>query len=82
MTYETILKHDKDIRERVVPILLNDQLIANKQNFESGWLYGLGRDRGQRPIIIFNFRTMIDAGVSFDSLDPIDFLVTYTLENA
>ena len=82
LTYDAILQHDKDIRERIVPIMSNDQLISNKKNFESGWYYGLGRDRSQRPIIILNFRKMIDAGVNFDSLELIDLLTNYTLENA
>ena len=53
--------------------MLDDKLIT--ENFESGWYYGLGRDRSQRPIIIISFRKMIDAGIGFENmLDLIDIL--------
>ena len=81
LTYDAILQHDKFIRERAVPLLLNDKLIADSA--DAGWYYGLGRDRSQRPIIIMSFRKLIDSGIDFENmLDSIDLLGSYMCVNA
>ena len=80
-TYNAILQHDKDIREVIVPHLLDDEYI--KKGYESGWHYGLGRDRSMRPILVISFRRLIDAKIGFDEmLALVDVLAIYTLENA
>ena len=61
--------------------------LASYERFEShvksGMLYGHGRDRAQRPIIIFDMRKWIDLGITPEELlGTIDFLTGYTIFNA
>ena len=42
-TYDKILMHDREIREGVVPLLLDFENYVHL--FEEGWYYGYGRDR-------------------------------------
>jgi len=80
-TYEAILKHDKEIRDRIVPLLYDTKF---REKCEAKpFYYGLGRDRGQRPILIMSMRRLIDSGLSFDDmLYCIDVLATYTTIHA
>ena len=57
-TYESILDYDRWIRQELVPTLESYERF--EQHLESGVLYGNGRDRSQRPIIVFDMRRWID----------------------
>ena len=61
--------------------------LANFERFESlvknGMLYGHGRDREERPIIVFDMRRWIDSKITPEELlGTIDFLNAYTIFNA
>ena len=79
--YEGILDFDDWLKRDLIPIL------ADYDHFQTylelGIVYGYGRDREQRPIIVFEMRRWIDSGISpQELLSTIDFLTGYTIFNA
>jgi len=79
--YDSILDYDRWLRQELIPVLSDYERF--ERHLQSGVLYGYGRDRSQRPIIVFDMRRWIDAGLSADELlGTIDFLTGYTIFNA
>lgn len=46
--------HDREIRQSVVPLLLDFE--NHIHHFDEGWYYGYGRDRQMRPCLWFSIR--------------------------
>jgi len=46
-------------------------------------IYGAGRDRNMRPVIIINVRRIVDSGIPVDRLNAVaNFFLMYVIENA
>lgn len=81
VSYDMIWKHDKDMRERVFPILRDYEKYI--KHFEKGFYYAHGRDKGMRPIVVLNSRKWLDSGVPLETLLAlVDIMSTYLIEVA
>ena len=67
--YDAMVLHDRDLRERLAPMLIDYESYLELLN--SGFYYGYGRDRGMRPIMIFDVRKWVDLGDLGGDVDKI-----------
>jgi len=54
-----------------------------RSDLELGVIYGVGRDRNMRPVIIINVRRIVDSGITVERLIAVtNFFLMYVIENA
>ena len=78
-SYDMIWEHDRDLRERVFPILKDYKSYIDY--FNEGFYYALGRDRSMRPIVVLNGRKWVDSDVPLETLfGMIDIMTSFMIE--
>ena len=79
--YEEILETERLINEEVIQILNSYEKLRTVIN--KGILYGYGRDKKNRPIMIMNGRRLVDNNIDIDEFFEInDYIMSYTIANA
>lgn len=80
-TYDAMVVYEEWLQTSAITILESYERI--KPALEAGVLYGAGRDKQMRPVLIYNLKRGHAAGLDFDDfLDACDFLFLYTIFNA
>ena len=76
--YRLIQQHNKILTSDVMP--MGQQYLEEKAKLNRGVVYAFGRDKMNRPIVIFNFKRMFDLGIDADSLaKDSDFFFNYLI---
>ena len=79
--YDEILENVRLINEEVIDTMNSYEKL--RELIDKGILYGYGRDKKMRPILIVNFRRLVDNGVDVDDFFKLnDFICGYTVANA
>ena len=79
--YDEILENERLINEEVIQTMNSYEQL--RELIDKGIIYGYGRDRKMRPIIIVNFRKLVDNNVDVDEFFKLnDFILGYTIMNA
>ena len=79
--YDEILENERLINEEVIQTMNSYEKL--RELIEKGILYGHGRDRKMRPIVIVNFRRLVDNNVDVDEFFRLnDFIMSYIIANA